>query len=138
MKTNLLNIISEAESALAKLDATEPVPEPDLELRIIPVREGVVRAEWDPALAELPDFDIWFYTPEIHRPWQLNIRMHVPDKDFSTGSHEIPMNAEGTWFFQARAEGYESEIIAFNYKKKVVEPDPEPEPEPEPDPEPGE
>ena len=62
MKTHLKNIISEAEAALAKLE--DPVPQPTL--KIVPVREGVVRAEWDPALAELPDFDIWFYTPKKH------------------------------------------------------------------------
>lgn len=131
MKTHLKNIISEAEAALAKLEEDPGQPTPENPLTIREIREGVVRAEWDPALAELPDFDIWFYTPEKHRPWQLNILMHVPDADLSQGYWEIPLDPEGDWYFEARAEGFRSGVVEFNYTQGKEDPEPEPQPEPE-------
>src|SRR5690625_153442 len=97
MKTHLLNIISEAESALAKLEDPVPAPGPDTKLTLSLAREAQgdrqaeVRVEWDPTLSELPDFDIWYYDPQRHREWQLNIKMHVPDADLSKGQWDFPI-----------------------------------------------
>src|SRR5690554_7700092 len=93
MKTHLKKIIQEAEAALAKLE--DPAPGPDTKLTLSLAREAQgdrqaeVRVEWEPELSELPDFDIWYYDPQRHREWQLNIKMHVPDADLDRKSTRL-------------------------------------------------
>src|SRR5690625_7052222 len=135
MNALLLNLISEAEGALAKLEAPAPVPTTKLTLSLAREAQGdrqaEVRVEWEPALSELPDFDIWYYDPQRHREWQLNIKMHVPDADLSKGQWDFPI-WEGTWYFQARWDGGASDVVEYTYtqgKEEVEEPEPE-EPEP--------
>src|SRR5690625_1445924 len=132
MKTHLKNIIQEAESALAKLE--EPAPGPDTKLTLSLAREAQgdrqaeVRVEWDPALSKKDGFDIWYYDPQRHREWQLNIKMHVPDADLSKGQWDFPIWA-GTWRFQARWDGGASDVAEYTYTqgkevKEVEEPEP--------------
>ena len=143
MKTHLKNIIQEAEAALAKLE--DPVPAPDTKLTLSLAREAQgdrqaeVRVEWEPALSKKEGFDIWYYDPQRHKEWQLNIKMHVPDADLSKGQWDFPIWA-GTWRFQARWDGGASDVAEYTYTQGKEEPEPE-EPEeptaPEPkDPEP--
>src|SRR5690625_5759657 len=129
MKTHLLSIIQEDEAALAKRE--DPVPAPDTKLTLSLAREGEVRVEWDPALSKKEGFDIWYYDPQRHREWQLNIKMHVPDADLSKGQWDFPIWA-GTWRFQARWDGGASDVAEYTYtqgKEDGEEPEPE-EPEP--------
>src|SRR5690625_974525 len=124
--------IQEAEAALSKLEADEP----DTKLTLSLAREAQgerlaeVRVEWDPELSELPGFDVWYYDPQRHREWQLNIKMHVPDADLSKGQWDFPIWA-GTWHFQARWDGGASDVVEYTYTQgeEVEEPEPE-EPEP--------
>jgi len=130
MKTHLKNIIQEAEQALAKLE--DPAPGPDTKLTLSLAREAQgdrqaeVRVEWDPALSKKEGFDIWYYDPQRHREWQLNIKMHVPDADLSKGQWDFPIWA-GTWYFQARWDGGASDVAEYTYTqgKEVEEPEPE-------------
>jgi len=132
MKTHLKNIIQEAEQALAKLE--DPAPGPDTKLTLSLAREAQgdrqaeVRVEWEPALSKKDGFDIWYYDPQRHREWQLNIRMHVPDADLAQGQWDFPI-WEGTWRFQARWDGGASDVVEYTYIQGKEEPEPE-EPEP--------
>jgi len=132
MKAHLKNIITEAEAALAKLEAPTPAPGPDTKLTLSLAREAQgdrqaeVRVEWEPELSELPGFDIWYYDPQRHREWQLNIMMHVPDADLSKGQWDFPI-WEGTWYFQARWDGGSSDVAEYTYTQgKEDEEEPEP------------
>src|SRR5690625_3775786 len=132
MRKHLENIIQEAEAALAKLE--DPAPGPDTKLTLSLAREAQgdrqaeVRVEWDPALSKKDGFDIWYYDPQRHREWQLNIRMHVPDADLAQGQWDFPI-WEGTWRFQARWDGGASDVVEYTYIQGKEEPEPE-EPEP--------
>src|SRR5690625_4295191 len=120
--------ITEAEAALAKLEDPEPGPDTKLTLSLAREAQGdrqaEVRVEWDPALSKKDGFDIWYYDPERHREWQLNIKMHVPDADLAQGQWDFPIWA-GTWYFQARWDGGASDVGESTYTQGKEEPEPE-------------